>query len=167
MKQISIIAAIDEQYAIGKDNKMLWHLPEDLKRFKRITEGNTVIMGKNTYYSLPNRPLPGRVNIVLTKQSGAQIDNCLMAFSLDEVLSKCNDKKENFVICGASVYRQFFPLAQKLYITKVHSIFEADTFFPVIDPEKWAIVDSEEHQTDDRHPYSFTFQVYMKKILIT
>ncbi len=162
MKRISIIAAIDENNAIGKDNKLLWHLPEDLKRFKRITGGHTIIMGKNTYYSLPFRPLPGRVNIVISDRPGEQIDNCLMAYSIEDVMLKCDDQKENFICGGASVYKQFYPLAQKLYITKVHSTFKADTFFPEIDPENWKIIESEEHPMDERHMYPYSFITYLK-----
>ncbi len=164
MKQISIIVAIDENYAIGKNNKLLWHLPEDLKRFKKITDGHTVIMGKNTYYSLPHRPLPGRINIVLTDLGGEQIDNCLMAYSIDDVICKCDNDKENFIIGGASVYKQFFSYAQKLYITKVHSSFEADTWFPVIDSSTWKLIESEGHPIDERHPYSYTFETYQRII---
>lgn len=164
MKLISIIVAIGENYAIGKDNKLLWHLPNDLKRFKRITEGFTVIMGKNTYYSLPKRPLPGRDNIVLTDKPGEQVDTCEMAYSIDDVILKCDDHKENFIIGGASVYKQFFPHAQKLYITKVHATFEADTFFPEIDPTNWEIVDSEEHPQDEKHIYPYSFITYRRKV---
>jgi dihydrofolate reductase len=163
MKPISIIVAVDEKNAIGKDNKLLLHLPGDLKRFKRITEGHTIIMGKNTYYSLPRRPLPGRLNIVLTDIQGENIDSCCMAYSIDDVLLQCDDNKENFIIGGASVYKQFYPLSQKLYITRIHATFEADTFFPEIEPGKWEIVDSEEHVSDETHAFPYTFVTYVRK----
>ena len=163
MKPISIIVAIAENNAIGKDNRLLWHLPEDLKRFKRITKGHKIIMGKNTYFSLPKRPLPDRVSVVLTDQPGELIDTCQMAYSIDEVLSKCDDEQENFIVGGASVYKQFLPYAQKLYITWVKAVFEADTFFPDIDPAIWEVVDSEPHEKDEKHPYPYTFVTYLKK----
>jgi len=163
MKPISIIVAIAENNAIGKDNQLLWHLPEDLKRFKRITEGHKIIMGKNTYYSLPKRPLPKRINIILTDKPGEQIDNCVMAYSLNDVVSLCDPDKENFIIGGGSVYRQFLPIAQTLYITKVHESFEADIFFPPIDPVIWEVISIENHLKDDKHPYDYSFVTYKRK----
>jgi dihydrofolate reductase len=163
MKPISIIVAIADNYAIGKDNKLLWHLPEDLKRFKRITEGHPVIMGKRTYYSLPKRPLPGRTNIVLTDVAGEQIDNCRMAYSIEDIIQQCDENTENFIIGGASVYQQFFTIAQKLYITEVHANFEADTFFPEIDLNTWKVIEREDHKADEKHPFDYTFVTYVRK----
>lgn len=163
MKPISIIVAIAENNAIGKDNQLLWHLPEDLKRFKKITEGHKIIMGKNTYYSLPKRPLSKRINVVLTDNVGEQIDDCVMTYSLDDVISICDSDKENFIIGGGSVYRQFLPFAQTLYITKVHATFEADIFFPQIDPDIWKATDIENYFKDDKHPYNYSFVTYRRK----
>lgn len=163
MKPISIIVAIADNYAIGKDNKLLWHLPEDLKRFKRITEGHPVIMGKRTYYSLPRRPLPGRTNIVLTDIAGEQIDGCQMAYSIEDIIHQCDESHENFIIGGASVYKQFFTIAQKLYITEVHANFEADTFFPEIDLNIWKVVEREDCKADEKHPFDYTFITYIRK----
>jgi dihydrofolate reductase len=164
MKPISIIVAIAENYAIGKDNQLLWHLSEDLKRFKRITEGHNIIMGKRTYYSLPKRPLAGRTNIILTDVAGEEIDGCPMAYSIDDIMNKCDENKENFIIGGGSVYKQFFPIAQKLYITKVHATFEADTFFPEIDLATWKIIETEEHKADEKHKFNYTFVTYQRKV---
>ncbi len=164
MKPISIIVAIADNYAIGKDNLLLWHLPEDLKRFKRITEGHPVIMGKRTFYSLPKRPLPGRINIVLTDVAGEQIDGCQMAYSIDDIINQCNKNQESFIIGGGSVYRQFFSIAQKLYITWVHANFEADTFFPEIDPVSWEVIETEGHKADEKNKYDYTFVTYRRKI---
>ena len=163
MKPISIIVAIAENNGIGKNNQLLWHLPEDLKRFKRITEGHKIIMGKNTYFSLPKRPLSGRTNVVLSDKPGEQIDDCLMAFSLDEVLAICDEQQESFIIGGASVYRQLLPYATKLYITKVNAVLEADVFFPEIDPAIWEATDSEVHTKDEKHPFPYTFVNYKRK----
>jgi Dihydrofolate reductase len=163
MKPISIIVAIADNYAIGKDNQLLWHLSEDLKRFKRITEGHPVIMGKKTFYSLPKRPLSGRKNIVLTDIPGEQIEGCQMAYSIEDIINLCNSNEENFIIGGGSVYRQFFTIAQKLYITWVHAKFEADTFFPEIDPSVWKIIASESHKADEKNKYDYTFVTYERK----
>ncbi len=163
MKPISIIVAIAENNAIGKDNQLLWHLPEDLKRFKKITEGHKIIMGKNTYYSLPKRPLPKRTNVVLTDNAGEQIDDCVMAYSFDDVISICDPDKENFIIGGGLVYRQFLPIVQTLYITKVHAFFEADIFFPLIDPDNWKATEIENYFIDDKHPYNYSFVTYRRK----
>jgi dihydrofolate reductase len=165
MKSVSIIAAIAENNAIGKDNQLLWHLPEDLKRFKRITEGHPIIMGKHTYYSLPKRPLPGRTNIVLTTSPCEKIDGCQVVYSIDDAMNQCSDTQENFIIGGGSVYRQFFSHAQKLYITHVHVTLNADTFFPDIDPLHWKIIEKEEHKADEKNKYDYTFITYQRILL--
>lgn len=163
-KEIAIIAAIAENKAIGKDNRLLWHLSEDLKRFKRLTTGHTVVMGKKTYYSLPVRPLPNRRNLVITDVPDEQIEGCVMAYSIDDAIAKMDEDRENFIIGGGSVYRQFLPLADRLYITNVHHSFEADTFFPDIDMSQWRLAEeSEVYAPDDKNPYSFSYVIYERK----
>ncbi len=164
MKPISIIVAIAENNAIGKDNQLLLHLPEDMKWFKSITQGHKVIMGKNTFFSLPKRPLPGRINIVLSDIPGEHIDGCQMAYSIADVIDQCDESQENFIIGGGSVYRQFLPHAQKLYITKIHTSFEADTFFPEINPLEWEIIEAEKHTADEKHQFAYTFQIFRHKL---
>jgi dihydrofolate reductase len=159
MKKISLIAAVAENNAIGKDNQMLWHLPDDLKWFKQHTTGCDVIMGKKTFFSLQVHPLPKRKNIVISRNP-ENVDGCFMASSIEEALEKMDAEKENFVIGGGTIYEQFWPLAQKLYITRVFHNFEADTFFPIIDPQEWKLVSSAPHQADDRHAFSFEFQIF-------
>src|SRR5665647_506999 len=141
---ISIIVAVSEDGGIGKDNELLWHISEDLKRFKRLTTGHTLIMGKKTWDSLPRKPLPGRKNIVLTDVFGESFDSSLTAYSIEDALSKCEKDEEIFVIGGGSVYKQFMALADRLYITHVHKKAEADIYFPEIDPKVWKVIEKEE-----------------------
>ncbi len=162
-KQISIIVAIAENYAIGKDNDLLWHISEDLKRFKKLTKNHYVVMGKRTYFSLPTRPLPHRTNMVITDVAGEQIDDCLMAYSIDDAIEKMDAGKENFIIGGASIYRQFIPFAQKLYITRVHKDFEADTFFPEISPDEWTLTESRLVDDDPQNDFTYSFETYLRK----
>ena len=162
MKSFSIIVAIAENYAIGKDNQLLWHIQEDLKRFKRITSGHCLVMGKKTYESLPVRPLPDRTSIVLSDIPGDRIEGCIMAYSIEEAIEKCPDD-ECFVIGGGMVYRQFLPLADKLYITWIHKAFEADTFFPELNLDEWEVIESEKHSPEGKSDFLYTFAVYKRK----
>ncbi len=161
---ISIIVAVAKNNAIGKDNKLLWHLSEDLRRFKRLTTGHTIVMGKNTYYSLPRRPLPNRRHIVITDVAGEQIDDCVMAYSIGEAISKMEPGEESFIIGGASIYRQFLPHADRLYITWVHEEFEGDTFFPGLDEKEWDVVSREDFlEPDPDNPYPYSYVIYDRK----
>ena len=162
-KRISIIVAIASNNAIGKDNDLLWHISADLKRFKEITKGHYVIMGKRTYFSLPVRPLPGRTNMIITDVPGEQIDNCLMAYSIEDAVEKMDSNDENFIIGGGSVYRQFLPLADKLYITRVHKDFEADTFFPEISPDEWELTGKTDVTDDDQNDFTYSFEIYRRR----
>lgn len=151
---ISIIVAIAQNNAIGKDNQLLWHIPADLKRFKALTTAHTIVMGKRTFESLPLRPLPNRRSVVITDIEGEQIDGCVMAYSIENAIEKMDSDKENFIIGGGSVYRQFMPLADKLYLTIVKKDFEADTFYPDIDFNEWETILREDH-TDEELPYFY------------
>ncbi len=162
-KPISIIVAIAENYAIGKNNDLLWHISADLKRFKTLTSGRTVVMGKNTFYSLPIRPLPNRKNIVLTDAEGEEIDGCVMAYSLEHAMELMDAESENFIMGGGSIYRQFLPLAQKLYLTKVHKSYEADTFFPEIDFDNYDLLEKTDIMSDPDNSLSYSYEVYRKK----
>ena len=159
-KQIAIIVAIAENYAIGKNNDLLWHISDDLKRFKKITSGNPVVMGKKTFFSLPVHPLPNRKNIVITDIPGEVIDGCTMAYSIDDAIEKMDADKTNFIIGGGSVYAQFLPHADKLYLTRVHKDFDADVFFPKINFDEWEKIFEEPHP-ENKLPY--TFQEFVKK----
>jgi dihydrofolate reductase len=158
---ISIIVAVSDDWGIGKNNDLLWHISEDLKRFKRLTTGKTVIMGKKTWESLPKRPLPGRRNIVLTDVPGEKTDGAVTVYSIDEALRICENRDEAFVIGGGSVYRQFMPLSDKLYITHVHRNAAADIYFPVIDMNKWKVIEKEEYTETEDHP-AYTYVIYEK-----
>ena len=162
-KNISIIVAIAENYAIGKDNDLLWHISKDLKRFKELTKDHYIIMGKRTYFSLPVRPLPHRTSMIITDIPGEEIDNCLMAYSIDDAVEKMDTEKENFIIGGGSIYRQFMPLADKLYITRVHKAFEADTFFSEISLEEWALLEKTDINNDPQNDFTYSFEIYTRK----
>jgi len=153
MKEISIIVAIAQNNAIGKDNQLLWHIPADLKRFKKLTTGHTIVMGKRTFYSLPIRPLPNRRSIVITDIDGEEIEGCTMAYSIEDAIEKMDSEKENFIIGGGMVYKQFLPLAQQLYLTIVQKDFDADTFLE-IDLSGWETVEKEEHPEEEL-PYYY------------
>lgn len=157
---ISIIVAISDDYGIGKNNDLLWHIPEDLKRFKRITTGKTVIMGKKTWESLPKRPLPNRRNIVITDVAGETFPGGEPAYSINEAVSKCSREEEAFIIGGGSVYRQFMPLADRLYITHVHRNAPADIFFPAIEPDQWSVTEKEEFISEPPGSLPYTYVVY-------
>jgi dihydrofolate reductase len=163
MKHISIIVAIAENNGIGKDNKLLCHIPEDLKRFRQITTGYTVIMGKNTFLSLPGGPLKNRKNVVISDNHQDRFEGCVTVFSIEEAIDNCDDKQENFVIGGASVYRQFLPHATKLYLTVVNKSFDADTFFPEINPEEWCEISREGPEEDEKLDFNYEYIVLRRK----
>ena len=159
---ISIIVAVAENYAIGKNNDLLWHLPADFKHFKEITTGHTVIMGLNTFYSLPNGALPNRKNIVISLEP-VDCEGCTVVYSIQEAIELCKDEGEFFIIGGASIYRQTIDMADTLYITWVHKEFDADTFFPEIDPNKWEEITREDHESDEKNRYPYSFVKYKRK----
>jgi len=161
---ISIIVAIAEKGAIGEKNGLLWKLPNDMKRFKELTTGHTVIMGRKTYESLPKGALPDRTNVVITRNTGASFERCEVFHDLTTAIDKHKNEKEIFIIGGANIYEQAMIYADKLYITNVHHFFEnADTFFPEINKNEWIITNSEDFQCDDKHLFPYTFETYIKK----
>jgi len=158
---ISLIVAAAENNAIGKDNQLLWHLPNDLKFFKNTTWGMPVIMGRKTFEAV-NKPLPGRINIVITRQADWKADNVITAADLQDALQKaeatnCN---EIFVIGGGEIYKQSMEIADKIYITRVHATLDGDTFFPVIDETKWQQTTLQEFAADEKHQYAYSFQTW-------
>ena len=145
---ISIIVATSENQGIGRGNQLLWHLPNDLKFFKRVTSGHTVIMGRKTFESI-GRPLPNRHNIVITRQKDFEADGVTKAASISEALRLTADESEVFIIGGAEIYRQTLPLAE----------LEADAFFPALSPDEWEIKTAEDHPSDDKHRYPYSFVI--------
>ena len=157
---ISIIAAVARNRAIGYENKLIYWLPNDLKRFKTLTTGHTIIMGRNTFLSLPKGALPNRRNIVLTRSQKA-FPGCDVYTSLEEALAHCDKDEDVYIIGGASVYRQALPLADRLCLTEINDTPEkADTFFPPYDD--WKEVRREDHEKDERHEYAYSFVDYIK-----
>ena len=159
--QINIIAAVDRNRAIGYQNKLLDWLPNDMKRFKSLTTGHTIIMGRKTYESLPKGALPNRRNIVLSR-SAKQFPGCDCFSSLKEALSHCNPEEEVYIIGGASVYKQALSVADRLCMTEVNDIpEEADAFFPPYDD--WKMISSEKHEIDEKHQFEYTFADYIRR----
>lgn len=159
---ISFIVAMANDNVIGKDGKMPWHLPNDLKYFKRVTTGYPVLMGRKTYESI-GKPLANRRNIVLTRDKSFHADGIEVIHSLKEVEPLMKDSEEFFVIGGATLYEQLLPLADRLYVTKIHAQFEGDTYFPQIDEDEWQVVHQEQGIIDDKNVYEHTFYVYERK----
>lgn len=154
----TIIAAVSKNNAIGKDNKLLWHLPEDLKRFKKITTGHTIIMGRKTFESLP-KVLPDRHHIVITRNKSFKVEDnrVTVVNSIEDLLDLLKKNEEYFVIGGAEVYKQLLPYVEKIYLTSIAKEFNADAFFPDIDYKAWSVVEKTEYQKNGKNllPYRF------------
>ncbi len=159
---IILIAAAAENNALGKDNQLLWHLPEDFKRFKQITSGNYIIMGRKTFESFP-KPLPNRTHVIITRQKDYIAEGCIVVHSLEEAIEISPKEEEVFVIGGAEIYKQSIENADKIELTRVHSEFEADAFFPEFNTSNWNLVFSEKHTKDEKHQFDYTFETYLKK----
>ncbi len=161
---LSIIVAIANKNVIGKDNTLIWHLPEDLKRFKTITSGKTIIMGRKTFESL-GRVLPNRKHIVLCNDMEMKIDNENVEVVKDiKYLDKyINSDEENFIIGGATIYKLLMPYANKMYITKINQDFDGDAFFPKISEEEWKIIDIQKGIKDEQNPYDYEYITYVRK----
>lgn len=161
---ITIIAAIGNQNELGKDNDLIWHLPADLKRFKKVTSGNYIIMGRNTYESI-GRPLPNRTTVIITRNKTYQQEGCVVVHSIEEALEVSKEQEQVFIIGGAKIYEQCMAkdLVDRLDITQVHAKFEADVFFPEIDPNIWEVVAKEDHKADEKNQFDYSFLSYQKK----
>ena len=164
MCKISIIAAVADNYVIGISKKLPWHLSADLKRFKELTSGHVLLMGKRTFQSLPNGPLPNRKNIVLTSMlSEGVVEGYFEANSIDDAFELCENIKRIFVIGGSVVYNQCMEFADDMYITWVHGDIEGDVFFPKIEMEIWEEVSREDFPADEKNQYPYSFSYYTRK----
>jgi dihydrofolate reductase len=161
---ITIIAAIGKNNELGKNNDLIWHLPADLKRFKKVTSGHHILMGRTTFESI-GKPLPNRTSVIITRNKNYFKDGCLIAHSIDEAISICDKEDHLFIIGGAQIYEQALhhPLVKKLDITLVHESFEADVFFPEIDNSIWKQVSREDFQADDKNEYDYSFVSYERR----
>lgn len=153
---ISIIVAISENGVIGSDNRLPWHLPDDLKRFKALSLGKPIVMGRRTFESI-GRPLPGRTTIVVSRQPGLAIAGTVVAQSLDAALAAAGTAPEVVVIGGAEIFRQALPRTDVIHLTRVHARIAGDVVFPELEPGKWRETAVEHHAADERHQYAFTF----------
>ncbi|MFC5047166.1 dihydrofolate reductase [Aquimarina hainanensis] len=159
---ITMIAAAAENNALGKDNDLVWHLPDDFKRFKTLTTGHHIIMGRKTFESFP-KPLPNRVHVVITRNTEYEAEGAIVVHSMEAALEIAKNDSQPFIIGGGEIYAIGMEFADCIELTRVHGTFEADAFFPLIDANIWEVVEEERHETDDRHQYAFTYLTYKKK----
>lgn len=161
---ISFAVAASENNVIGKDNQLLWSLPNDMKFFKNTTWGFPVIMGRKTFESL-GKPLAGRTNIVITRQGNYKADGVIVVASLEEALkaAKGTDALEAFVIGGGEIFKQALPIADKIVLTRVHTVIHGDAFFPELNPGEWAMEWHQDHETDEKHAYAYSFQIWRRR----
>ncbi|SNR14601.1 dihydrofolate reductase [Tenacibaculum jejuense] len=160
---ITLIAAIGQNNELGKDNDLIWHLPEDLKRFKKVTSGHHILMGRNTFESI-GKPLPNRTSIIITRNNDYFKDGCLIADSIEKAI-ELTEGKNAFIIGGAQIYEQTLEkrLADRLDITLIHKTFDADVFFPKIDTTVWKEVSREDFKADEKNKYDYSFVSYERK----
>ena len=158
---LTLIAAMASNNTIGKDNGLPWNLPDDLKRFKRLTSGHHIIMGRKTHESM-GRALPQRTNIVVTRQKRYQAPDCLVVHTMEEALQKAENDSQPFVIGGAQIYAQALPYAKYIELTYIHQDIPGDTSFPPINSQEWSLTRSEKHEVDARHAYPFEYLTYEK-----
>ena len=161
-KTITIIVAAAENDAIGKNNDLIWSLPDDLKRFKRLTSGHCIIMGRKTYDSFPGL-LPNRKHIVISKKSKSYFpEEVTVVNNFEDAIKATNEDKNPFIIGGGQIYNIAMKYCDIIELTRIHEEFEADTFFPKINEDEWRLINEEKHEMDERHEYSFTYKTYLK-----
>lgn len=159
---ITIIAAVAENGALGKDNQLIWHLPADLKRFKKVTLGHHIIMGRKTFESL-GKPLPNRTTIIITRNKNYTQKNCIIVNSLNDAIEAAKEDPNPYILGGAEIYKQAMKIANKLDLTLVHHNFEADAFFPEIDLNIWQETSREDFKSDETNKYDYSFITYLRK----
>ncbi|MNE48791.1 Dihydrofolate reductase [compost metagenome] len=159
---IIMIAAVAENNALGKNNELVWHLPNDFKRFKSLTTGHHIIMGRKTFESFP-KPLPDRVHIVISRQENYKPEGCIVVDSIEKAIALCPENDDSYVIGGGEIYNLALPFTDIIELTKVHHSFDADAFFPKINKSEWILVEAEENYKDEKHLYDYTYETYIRK----
>ncbi len=161
---LKILVAFDENRVIGKNNTLIWHLPADLKRFKSLTTGHVIIMGRKTFESI-GKPLPNRTTIVISRQADLQIDGAIIAHSVEEAILKAKSitREDIFIVGGAEIYALSLALADQILVTQLHDIFEGDAYFPEILAESWEVTEKERGITDEKNAYQFSYITYSRK----
>lgn len=159
---IILIAAVAENNALGKNNDLLWHLPNDFKRFKEITSGHHIIMGRKTFESFP-KPLPNRTHVIITRQKDFKYEGCIVVQDIEKAIAVCPTNEDLYIIGGGEIYSQSLHFADQLDITRVHHSFDADVYFPEIDPEIWELSSETFHPKDEKHLFAFTFQTFVRR----
>lgn len=159
---ISFIWAMDKNGLIGKNNQLPWRLPEELKYFKETTMGSPIVMGRKTFESI-GKPLPGRENIIITREKGFVASGCTVVHSTEELLDKADGDTEIFITGGSEIFQQMLPFADKLYVTVIEESFVGDTYFPAIDWEKWELVSSKKGIKNEKNPHDYFYRIYEKK----
>lgn len=159
---ITMIAAAGENNELGKNNDLVWHLPKDFKRFKALTTGHHIIMGRKTFESFP-KPLPNRTHIVISRNKSYKKNGAIVVHSFKDALAICKNDDQPFIIGGGEIYAIGLKFAKKIELTRVHGTFDADTFFPEIPKHQWELVATEAHIKDDKHAYAFTYETWIKK----
>ena len=163
MNNLSMIAAVGNNYELGYQNQLLCHLPVDLKRFKTVTSGHTVLMGDRTWESLPKKPLPNRRNIVITLNKDADYQNCELAFSIEEAMQLVENDEQPFIMGGATIYKLFIDKIETLYLTRILSDFQGDVYFPELNMNEWDLEEDEFVTKDEINNYDLRFQTYKRK----
>ncbi|WP_426486554.1 dihydrofolate reductase [Flavobacterium sp. 2] len=159
---IIMIAAVAENNALGKNNDLVWHLPNDFKRFKSLTTNHHIIMGRKTFESFP-KPLPNRTHVIITRQNNYNPEGCIVVDSIEKAIAACPENEDSYIIGGGEIYNLALPFTDIIEITKVHHTFDADTFFPKINESEWILVESEENFKDEKHLYDYTYETYIRK----
>ncbi|MEI7596103.1 MAG: dihydrofolate reductase [Bacteroidota bacterium] len=160
--ELSIIVAVDKNWAIGKNNQLLWHLPSDLKHFKELTMGCAIIMGRKTFESI-GKALPGRTSIIITRDKDFKFEGCLVVNTISDAITAANQFEKAFIIGGGEIYNQTFNKAKKIFLTKVDAEFDADTFFPEISLKEWSELSNEHFAADEKNKFNYTFLEYKRK----
>jgi dihydrofolate reductase len=160
--KLSVIVAVSSNHVIGYQNRLPWHLPADLKHFKKITMGHPIIMGRKTFESI-GKPLPGRTNIIITRKTGYEVPGCIVVNSVEEAVNLCRLEEEVFIIGGAEIILQVQETVDRIYLTRIHQEFDGDTFFPEPDPSHWTETSREEFSPEGKNEYSYSFIVLDRK----